>query len=69
MSAPKDIRVPLMISSGELAAIDTWRYAHQVPNRSEAIRRLCYAGIIVTTPGVMSAISKATPSPSDALGE
>jgi tRNA G37 N-methylase TrmD len=37
----KDIRIPVMMSAGEVAAIDAWRRKQEdLPNRSEAIRRL-----------------------------
>lgn len=41
-------RMQLKITSAEIAAIDDWRYANRVPNRSEAVRRLCK---IATTMG------------------
>ncbi len=46
MSEPKDNRVPIMMSNAELDAIDDWRFKNRIATRSEAIRRLCQAGII-----------------------
>ena len=37
---PRDVRLPLMVTRSEAAAIDAWRYANHVPSRAEAIRRL-----------------------------
>jgi hypothetical protein len=31
----------MVITEDEVKAIDDWRFAHRVPSRSEAIRRLC----------------------------
>lgn len=45
--APKDNRVPIMFSDGELDAIDEWRFANRISSRSEAIRRLCRIALIV----------------------
>ena len=38
-------RLHMVISADEMAAIEDWRYAHRVPSKSEAIRRLCQIGI------------------------
>ena len=38
--APRENRVPIMMSAEELAAIDEWRYARHIATRSDAIRRL-----------------------------
>ena len=46
MSEPKDNRVPIMMSNGELEAIDDWRFKNRIATRSEAIRRLCQIAII-----------------------
>lgn len=37
--AKKDIRLQLVISPEELAALDAWRQKHAVWSRSEAIRQ------------------------------
>jgi hypothetical protein len=44
-SEPRDIRLPLMVSRIEAAAIDAWRYANRVPSRAEAVRRLIELGL------------------------
>lgn len=41
----RENRVPIMLSSEELEAIDDWRFANRVATRSEAIRRLCRIGL------------------------
>lgn len=41
----KNIRLPLMVSEPELAAIDDWRFSRRVATRAEAIRRLIHLGI------------------------
>jgi hypothetical protein len=39
-------RIPVMMSSEEVAAIDEWRRKHpNLPSRSEAIRRLIELGL------------------------
>ncbi len=39
-------RIPVMMSSDEVAAIDEWRRKHpNLPSRSEAIRRLIELGL------------------------
>jgi hypothetical protein len=39
-------RIPVMMSSDEVAAIDEWRRKHpNLPSRSEAIRRLVELGL------------------------
>jgi hypothetical protein len=45
---PKDVRLPLMVSRSEAAAIDEWRYANKVPTRAQAIRQLIEAGLKAT---------------------
>lgn len=47
MSEPRDNRVPVMMSDAEIQAIDDWRFANRLSNRSEAIRRLCQLGLIL----------------------
>ena len=37
----KDQRIQMMMSEGEVLAIDNWSFANRVRGRSEAIRRLC----------------------------
>lgn len=37
----KDNRVPLMMSSEELEAIDDYRFQNRIASRAEAIRCLC----------------------------
>jgi metal-responsive CopG/Arc/MetJ family transcriptional regulator len=42
----KDQRIPVMMSSDEVAAIDEWRRKNaDLPSRSEAIRRLVELGL------------------------
>ena len=42
----KDQRIPIMMSSDEVAAIDEWRRkTADLPSRSEAIRRLVEIGL------------------------
>jgi hypothetical protein len=42
----KDQRIPVMMSSEEVAAIDEWRRKNpDLPSRSEAIRRLVELGL------------------------
>jgi hypothetical protein len=48
--APKDVRLPLMVSRGEASAIDAWRYSNRVPSRAEAIRRLIAVGLKIEGP-------------------
>lgn len=38
--APRENRVPIMLSAQELQQIDDWRFANRVATRSDAIRRL-----------------------------
>jgi hypothetical protein len=46
---PKDVRLPVMVGQSDLEAIDAWRYAHHIPTRAEAIRRLIERGLAVPT--------------------
>jgi hypothetical protein len=39
------VRLPIEITEAELAAIDDYRFARQLPSRSEAVRRLLMAGM------------------------
>jgi hypothetical protein len=42
----KDLRIPVMMAASDVAAIDAWRARQSdVPNRSEAIRRLVEIGL------------------------
>jgi hypothetical protein len=44
----KDQRIPVMMSTDEVAAIDDWRrHNPDLPSRSEAIRRLVGLGLKV----------------------
>lgn len=52
-------RVPIMMSAGELAAIDDWRFAHRLGSRAEAIRLLCAISLAASAP--------ATPSQGEAV--
>ncbi|WP_156928024.1 hypothetical protein [Bradyrhizobium sp. Tv2a-2] len=46
MSEKKDQRIPVMMSTDEVDAIDAWRRKQQdLPSRSEAIRRLVEIGL------------------------
>jgi hypothetical protein len=42
---PKDVRLPLMVTRAEAAAIDEWRFANRIPTRAEAIRRIIALGL------------------------
>lgn len=42
---PRDVRLPVMVTRSEAAAIDAWRYENRVPTRAEAIRRLIDLGL------------------------
>jgi Arc/MetJ-type ribon-helix-helix transcriptional regulator len=47
----KDQRIPVMMSSEDVAAIDEWRRKNaDLPSRSEAIRRLVEIGLKAHTP-------------------
>ena len=41
----RDVRLPLMVTRTEAAAIDHWRYSNRIPTRAEAVRRLIEAGL------------------------
>ncbi|MFH0303081.1 hypothetical protein AAFX91_39210 [Bradyrhizobium sp. 31Argb] len=46
MSEKKDQRIPVMMSSDDVDAIDAWRRKQDdLPSRSEAIRRLVELGL------------------------
>jgi hypothetical protein len=42
---PKDVRLPIMVSQQEAAAIDDWRFVNRVSTRAEAIRQLIALGL------------------------
>lgn len=42
---PNLVRLPLSVTKTEAEAIDAWRYANRVPNRTEALRRLLRLGL------------------------
>lgn len=42
--APRENRVPIMFSAGELTAIDDWRFENRIATRADAVRRLCQIG-------------------------
>lgn len=42
---PKDVRLPLMVTRSEAAAIDDWRFENRIPTRAEAIRMLIQRGL------------------------
>lgn len=43
--APRENRVPIMMSEAELTAVDDWRFTYRIATRSEAIRRLVRLGL------------------------
>lgn len=72
MDEPKDIRLHLMISRSEAAAIDDWRFRQRVASRSEAVRQLVAAGLggfIQAAPTAQAPAVQAdrAPSSNDAL--
>jgi hypothetical protein len=46
-------RLQIMLSSGELGALDDWRFARRMPSRASAIRELLRRGLAAE--GFMSA--------------
>ena len=44
----RENRVPIMFSSGELTAIDDWRFGNRIATRADAVRRLCQIGFAGT---------------------
>jgi hypothetical protein len=46
----------MFISADEVAAIDEWRFANRVGNRSEAIRQLCRIGMKAKGPASVGAL-------------
>jgi hypothetical protein len=41
LGGTETVRFQMKLTSEELDAIETWRYANRIPSNSEAIRRLC----------------------------
>lgn len=41
----KDVRIQIVASPSEIAALDEWRAKHKIWSRSDAIRRLIAQGI------------------------
>jgi hypothetical protein len=39
-------RLQIMLSPGELRALDTWRFAKRMPSRASAIRELLKRGLV-----------------------
>ena len=48
----KTERVQVMMTPGELANLDRWRYQQMIPSRAEAIRRLILSGLEGTSAAV-----------------
>lgn len=44
----KDVRIQLVMTPGEVEAIDAWRQERRIWSRSEAIRQLIAEGVKVT---------------------
>lgn len=44
--APRENRVPIMMSEQEITAIDDWRFANRVMTRSDAVRRLALIALL-----------------------
>lgn len=44
------LRVPLELAVSMVDRIDNWRFAHRMPNRSEAVRRLIEIGMEKSAP-------------------
>lgn len=42
----KDQRIPIMMTSSEVEAIDDWMFNNRIRSRGEAIRRLCQMGLV-----------------------
>lgn len=42
---PKDIRLPIMVTASEAAAIDDFRFKNRINTRAEAIRQLIHTGL------------------------
>jgi hypothetical protein len=41
----KLVRLPVLLSEEELAAIDDYRYSNRIPSRAAAIRQLLFRGL------------------------
>jgi len=39
-------RLQIMLSDGELAAVDDWRFSHRMPSRAAAVRELLKRGLV-----------------------
>lgn len=44
--ALKDQRIQVLMSEGEVQAVDDWAFANRIKSRGEAIRRLCTIGLL-----------------------
>jgi hypothetical protein len=44
----REERLQIMLSPEELAAVDTFRYAHRMPSRAAAVRELLQLGLAST---------------------
>ena len=53
---PKDLRIPIMMSTSEVKTIDDWSFENRIRSRAEAIRRLCQMGLAFDSQ--MSAIAE-----------
>jgi len=53
----RDKRIHVLMDEAELKALDAWRFANKIGSRGEAVRRLVFAGVIATAPGVVSRLS------------
>jgi len=49
----RDKRIHVLMDEAELKALDEWRFAHKIASRGDAVRQLVYAGVVLTTPGVV----------------
>jgi len=56
----KDVRVTLLMSPADIAALDAWRAEHHIWSRSEAIRSLVFLGIAASQENA-GASDKASP--------
>ncbi len=45
MSAKRMERLQVMLTDGELEALDDWRFSHRMPSRASAIRELLKRGL------------------------
>jgi hypothetical protein len=42
---PRGERLQIMLTKGELTAVDTWRFARRMPSRAAAVRELLRRGL------------------------